>query len=149
MSTSFRLAAALALSLASGSSLAASDVPAGWGVVSGPLISAAGETDPTLTVCAQKIGARDTHCTTRHIRSKTGPRYSLAVPPGDYHVYAMTPDCPNWRAYYTAFVTCGSHVKCPSHARIPVSVRPGSSRNDVSPGDWYDVPESKKNACDP
>lgn len=149
MSKSFGLAAALSLAFVTGSALAASDVPPGWGVVSGPLVYPAGELPPTLTVCAQTIGDRDTHCTTRHIRAKGGVRYSLPLPPGNYHVYAMTPDCVNWRAYYTAAVPCGLSIHCKSHARIPIAVRPGSSRSDVSPADWYDVPETKKNACDP
>lgn len=149
MSKSFVLVAAMSLMLVSGPAAAAVDAPPGWGVVSGPLVYPAGDLPATLTVCAKKIDDDDTRCTTRHIKAKGGLRYSLPLPPGTYHVYAMTPECVNWKAYYTAFVTCGSSVQCKSHARIPVAVRSGSHQNDVRPADWYDVPDSKKNACDP
>lgn len=149
MPKSSMLAAALLLPLSFGTAIAGPKPPDGWGALSGPLVQATDEIDPTLTVCAERIGSRETRCTTHHIRSRSGSRYWLALPPGEYHVYAMTPDCTGWRAYYTEFVRCGLHVKCSSHARIPVSVSPGSIRNDVSPADWYDVPPSKKNACDP
>lgn len=118
-------------------------------VVSGRLSYPSDTIPATLTVCAQVVGDRRTFCTTKHVRAGRGWRYSLALPAGSYHVYAVDPECAGWRAYYTAAVPCGLSARCTSHDRIAVSVREGTTRTDVDPADWNDVPASKRNACDP
>lgn len=90
-----------------------------------------------LRVCADNLDVRGTTCTNRHMRLPNGWGYRLAVPAGRYHVWASTREMPGYRAYYSDYVRCGSHVSCPSHRPIEVEVRPGETTRSIDPGDWY------------
>lgn len=95
-----------------------------------------------LRICAVNLATRAQVCTSKQIRLKRKGRrtegYRLALPAGDYQVYAVTHQTgTELRGYFTEFVPCGTQVGCPSHAIIPVSLAPGDKRTDVDPGDWY------------
>jgi hypothetical protein len=98
-----------------------------------------------LLVCAASLEFGDTYCTDRRIQIFDPARgfsvsgYELLLPPGRYHVYAEVPNFP-LRAYYSLFNICGSHVACPSHDPIIVTVRSGQLLRGVDPGDWYAWP---------
>jgi hypothetical protein len=90
-----------------------------------------------MKICAEEIRSKTLHCNARKIRSRRGTRYTLPVPPGDYHVFAQTAENPGQRAYYSHFVNCGMNVSCPSHERIAVTVAAGATVPRVNPQDWY------------
>jgi hypothetical protein len=90
-----------------------------------------------LRVCAESVSPNASHCDAR-IEEKNGSRvYRLTVPPGQYRVYAQTSDMAGYKAYYTKAVICGLSVDCPDHSPVVLDVKPGESRNEVDPGDWY------------
>lgn len=90
-----------------------------------------------LQACAEETQSKRLTCSSRKIRQGDRRRYVLALPPGDYFVFAQTKDSPGRRAYYSEFVACGLNAACKSHKPIVVSVTPGGSRKDVNPQDWY------------
>jgi hypothetical protein len=97
-----------------------------------------------IRTCAENIFTGAEYCTDEHIHDDTlthGVGYRLAVPEGQYHVYATTatlgPDRAGYRAYYSEFVICGLHVGCTSHEPIVVTVEAGQITRDIDPQDWY------------
>ncbi len=46
---------------------------------------------------------------------------------------------PDYRAYYSDFVTCGLNVNCPSHQPIAVEALAGKTVT-ADPHDWYNIP---------
>ncbi|MFN0202420.1 MAG: hypothetical protein ACKVTZ_12915 [Bacteroidia bacterium] len=73
------------------------------------------------------------------INYQNQPNYELKVPEGQYFVFAETEAAPDYRAYFTEFVTCGLSIDCPSHKKIIVVVSPNMKMNDINPADWYNV----------
>lgn len=101
-----------------------------------------------LEVCAEGVDSKAQYCTARKIMAKTETRYELNVPPGRYHVFARHSDRqsasaenmdPDYRAYYSDFVTCGLNVNCPSHQPIAVEALAGKTVT-ADPHDWYNIP---------
>jgi hypothetical protein len=103
---------------------------------------------PDMTICAENLSTHKRYCTNKHIKGakytyKVG--YKLALPPGDYHVFAFLPDPArygagypkDYRAYYSEFVKCGQRADCVSHEPVPVKVRSGESLKGIDPQDWY------------
>jgi len=110
--------------------------PSPQGTIQGQL-SFPSEFLPKQRICAVDVNTTTELCTETY----EGNTYTLSVPAGTYHVYAMvlpTPDTPSiGKAYYSEFVTCGLLATCPSHEPINVTVEAGETTTNVNPGDWY------------
>lgn len=101
---------------------------------------------PDIEICAEHVHSGRTTCTSEHIiDDQQRTRYSLDVPPGDYHVYARltaeesfsTGFDDSYRAYYSQFVACGYMATCRSHEPIMIAVKAGETVRGVDPNDWY------------
>lgn len=69
--------------------------------------------------------------------------FSFGMVPGSYYVYAQVEDNsydPDYKAYYSEFVTCGMSVECESHDPVEVKVQAGEKISDIMPIDWYSTP---------
>lgn len=89
-----------------------------------------------MEVCAVNRTSQQESCT----KEKTPAGYSLKVPAGSYHVFARSKSFnPNYKAYYSEFVTCGLKAGCLSHAPIEVKVDAAKVTTGVDPQDWYNV----------
>ncbi len=86
-----------------------------------------------LQVCAQEVSTYQTYCTTDHLNSVTGNRYQLSVPQGSYLVYALVPEHPDIKAFYSQYVVCGLASECVSHQPVPVNVFAGQTVSDIDP----------------
>ena len=56
-----------------------------------------------MTIVAENLATKKIYCTHKHLKSKKYQYkvgYKLAVPPGDYHVYAYLPDPAKWAIYF-------------------------------------------------
>jgi hypothetical protein len=118
------------------------------GVIEGSL-SYPGEYIPDdMTISAENLATKEIYSTHQHLMAKKYQYkvgFKLAVPPGDYHVYAYLPDpgrhgaeyAKDYRAYYSEFVKCGMSVNCKSHAPITVKVKSGETVRGIDPQDWY------------
>lgn len=103
----------------------------------------------TMKTCAENVKTKEITCTSEQIKNKkytSGVGYKLEVPAGTYRVFASLTDpkglgssyAPDYRAYYSDFVTCGLSYGCPSHAPINVTVSEGQTISKIDPVDWYD-----------
>ena len=117
------------------------------GVITGQLMYPSDYIPEDLTVCAESIGDGTALCTAEQLQDELRRTiYRLELPPGDYHVYAKLTDQasfsdaygPDYRAYYSEFVTCGLLASCTSHAPIVVRVDAGATVDSIDPTDWYD-----------
>lgn len=65
--------------------------------------------------------------------------FSMKLKPGTYYLYVVSQYDPvkNVKAFYTEFNTCGMHVSCKSHKKIPVVVEPRKKVDGIILGDWY------------
>ena len=92
-----------------------------------------------MTICAEPDADTDSYCTTELIEHAASlPTYELELPPGGYYVYAYDADGdPDYKAFYSEFVTCGLSIECTSHDPILVTVVAGETLEDIDPGDWY------------
>lgn len=98
---------------------------------------------PPQEVCAESIKTQQKYCTSTNIENdkyQYGKGYRLEVPEGDYYVFA-TSGGPDYKAYYSEFVTCGFSVNCSSHQSIIVKVFSGKTTSNIDPQDWYKLPE--------
>ena len=118
------------------------------GVIEGSLSYPSEFIPPDMTICAENLATKKIYSTHRHVKAKKYQYqvgYKLAVPPGDYHVYAYLPDparygasfSKDYQAYYSEFVKCGMSIDCPSHAPIAVRVKSGETISGIDPQDWY------------
>lgn len=111
------------------------------GTISGSLSFPSEGIPSTLRICAENASTSEESCTDEHLEGDDymfGYGYELEVPAGSYYVYSYDTANPDYYAYYTEFVTCGSEYGCPSHAHILVEVEAGEIVSDVDPTDWYD-----------
>jgi hypothetical protein len=103
---------------------------------------------PDLVICAENLAAGQRLCTDKHLKGKQFQYrvgYRLALPPGDYHVYAYLPDparygadfSRDYRAYYSEFVKCGMRDDCPLPKPVVVQVESGKNLIKIDPQDWY------------
>jgi hypothetical protein len=117
------------------------------GVIEGSLSYPSEFIPDDMTICAENLATKKIYCTDKHLQSKKYQYkvgYKLAVPPGDYHVYAQLPDPArygadmpkDYRAYYSKFVKCGMSVECKDHTPIVVTVKNGATVSGVDPQDW-------------
>lgn len=93
-----------------------------------------------LYVCAEEVNSNQEYCTYEQITAakyQYNKGYKIEVPAGTYNVYASTQTDPNYKAYYSEFVTCGLSVDCPSHNPIDVTVGEGETKTAIDPADWY------------
>jgi len=93
-----------------------------------------------MSVCALNIVTNKEYCTTEQIYDakytyKVG--YKIEVPAGKYNVYATTSSQTDYKAYYSAFITCGLKSNCTSHDPIEVLVEKDKTTSEVDPVDWY------------
>lgn len=111
------------------------------GILEGSLTYPAQGIPNDLSVCAVNLGSGQATCTAERLREgrfKGGVGYQLTVPPGNYQVYAMAPSFdPNYKAYYSRFVTCGYSANCMDHSPITVTIGAGQTVRGVEPGDFY------------
>lgn len=85
-------------------------------------------------VCAVNVSTQETVCTA----ASSAPTYSVPVPAGSYQIYAVVPSFdPNYRAYYSRFVTCGLRAECTDHSPITVTVTGGQVSGGIDVGDFY------------
>jgi hypothetical protein len=96
-----------------------------------------------MKVCAENQATKTETCTTEKMVVNTPQphtAYSLSVPTGKYLVYAIVPSFNlKYRAYYSAFVTCGLKYECKDHAPLVVDVKAGQTVSGVDPQDWYNT----------
>jgi hypothetical protein len=141
----FCLIGAMCLLLNPCPSAAASPQP---GVIEGSLSYPSEFIPDDVTICAENLATKEIYSTNKHLNAKKYQYkvgYKLAVPPGDYHVFAQLPDpgrhgadySKDYRAYYSEFVKCGMSVNCKSHAPITVKVKAGETVSGIDPQDWY------------
>lgn len=111
------------------------------GTIEGPVSYPAGGVPNDLRVCADNLQTGQTVCAGGLLHEPRFPKgvgYRLRVPAGSYQVYAISPSFdPNFRAYYSRFVTCGYREDCTDHTPIPVSVGAGAAATGIEPGDFY------------
>lgn len=109
------------------------------GVIEGTFTHLGRNTIPAGTkVCAVNQTTFQETCTTELMKSEYylyGTGYRVAVPPGEYTVYAQTPG-DDYRAYYTPFVECGHREECQSHTPNKVVVTAGVVIENINPDDW-------------
>ena len=126
--------------------LAGPAAASGPGVITGQLMYPSDYIPEDLTVCAESLRDGTTLCTAEQLQDELRRTiYRLELPPGDYHVYAKLTDQasfsdaygPDYRAYYSEFVTCGLLASCTSHAPIVVRVGAGATVDSIDPTDWY------------
>lgn len=114
---------------------------AGNGTVEGSLVYPSQAIPADLRVCAINLAGGGETCSGEHVPSgafKNGQGYRLSLPAGSYRVYAVVPSFdPNYRAYYSAFVTCGYSVNCTDHSPLTVTVAAGQTVTGIEPGDFY------------
>lgn len=105
-----------------------------------------GEGVPAQRVCAQSVAdPKQEYCA--DAPENTGgsaSAFNITVPPGTYYVYASLKDAAalgsdlgGYKAYYTAYVTCGLQYNCKDHTKLSVSVAAGQTVPDIHPHDWY------------
>jgi hypothetical protein len=122
--------------------------PADTGVIEGSLSYPSEFIPDDMTICAENQATKKIFCTNKHLKGKKYKYkvgYKLAVPPGEYHVFAQLPDPAkygagyprDYRAYYSKFVTCGMNADCFDHAPIVVKVKSGETVSGIDPMDWY------------
>lgn len=94
-----------------------------------------------IMACAETLQGEVVACTDTQIQDTKftyGVGYSLNIAPGTYFVYATAPSFdPDYKAYYSEFVTCGLSVECTSHEPVPVEVSAGETVTGIDPQDWY------------
>jgi len=106
------------------------------GTIEGKLAFPAEGIPADMEVCAQNLTSQQETCT----KEKTPAGYSLKVQTGAYHVFARVKSFnPNYKAYYSEFVTCGLNNTCLSHAPIEVKVEAGKTTSSINPHDWYNI----------
>jgi hypothetical protein len=112
------------------------------GYIEGPVSYPSEGIPPDIRVCAVNLVTSRESCTkklTRSGRFRSGQGYRIAVPPGNYQVYAIAPSFdPGYQAFYSAFVVCGYRTTCADHSPITITVRSGQTRSGIEPGDFYD-----------
>lgn len=116
---------------------AVATAPSERGTLTGELSYPSDYIPADMKICAEDIRSKALHCNAKKVRSRKATRYTLVVPPGEYHVFAQTADSPGQRAYYSRFVTCGLDASCPSHEPIAVAVTAGANVMSIHPQDWY------------
>ena len=98
-----------------------------------------------VQVTAVNLETNQEYTTLEHLSGsqyRYGTGYRIAVPAGDYYVYASGGEAfADQRAYYTNFVECGfAFGACEnSEERIVVTVEPGKDTKDIMAGDWYNT----------
>lgn len=111
------------------------------GTVEGSLSYPAQGIPSDLRVCAVNLSSGRATCTSQHLadtRFRSGQGYQLQLAPGSYQVYAVVPSFdPNYRAYYSRFVTCGYQASCQDHTPITITVTGGQTVTGIEPGDFY------------
>lgn len=118
------------------------------GVIEGSLSYPSEFIPDDMTISAENLATQKIYSTNQHLMAKKYQYkvgYKLAVPPGNYHVFAQLPDprrhgadySKDYRAYYSEFVKCGMSVNCKSHAPITVQVKAGETVSGIDPQDWY------------
>lgn len=128
----------ITLFLASPPTIASESAPApGLGTVSGFVQFPGCHVPDDLEVCAEPpTGGTEVPCVAPTLSAK-GPRYALQLPAGRYRIFARAPSVDtNYRAYYTAAVTCGLTADCRDHRPQLVTVRAGQVTDGISPADW-------------
>lgn len=86
-----------------------------------------------LRICAEEVASGTLSCDSE----RRGDRYSLALPPGRYRIWAETAEYPGQRALYSRAVPCGLSADCDDHSPIVVRVSSGRTETGVDPADWY------------
>ena len=115
-------------------------IEAGTGRIEGPVSYPGEAIPPDLRVCAENLDTASIVCIgqLRDSRFPGGLGYRLTVPPGRYQVFAQSDTFePGYRAYYSAFVTCGYQVGCTDHSPLTVKVAAGGAATGIEPGDFY------------
>ena len=118
------------------------------GVIEGSLSYPSEFIPPDMTIYAENLATKQIYSTNQHLKGnkytyKVG--YKLAVPPGNYHVFAQLPDPAkygagypkDYRAYYSKFVKCGMNADCLDHTPMVVKVKSGEIVSGIDPMDWY------------
>jgi hypothetical protein len=118
------------------------------GVIEGSLIYPSEKIPENMKICAENMSSKELICTQIHIQNakyKNGVGYELSVAPGEYQVYAVTPDfsAKDYKAYYSEYVMCGLKADCKSHKILVVKVDPGERESNIDPADWYNVQTPK------
>ena len=134
------LPAATASQIANSPSQMKTEPVPGTGRVEGPLTYPGEAVPPDLRVCAQSLDTGREACIgqLRDSRFPGGVGYRLDVPAGRYHVFALSDSFePGYRAYYSAFVTCGYHVGCTDHTPLAITIKSGQILTGIEPGDFY------------
>jgi hypothetical protein len=107
------------------------------GAIEGQLMYPSCELPDDLQVCGEETSSGQKICTRPFVR-EDGIAYRLELPAGRYRVYSVSESArPGYRAYYSAFVTCGLRVECVDHAPLAVQVGPGQLIAHVDPADWF------------
>jgi|GEM_PF-2044312 len=125
-----------------------SDKPNQTGIIEGSLGYPSESIPDAMKVCAENVKTKEITCTAEQIRNRkysSGVGYKLKVPAGTYQIFASLTDpnglgssyAPDYRAYYSDFVTCGLVYGCPSHNPINVTVSEGQTISKIDPVDWY------------
>jgi len=95
---------------------------------------------PPLRIYAVEVESAEHHAVDTELNQVT---YSLAVPPGIYHVFAyLLEEDSDYAGGYTEFVLCGLRADCPSHELIPVVVDSGETVDGIDLTDWYAPPRT-------
>ena len=123
--------------------------PTNLGTITGQVTYPSEYIPDGMTICAENVTSGETLCTTEiemdtsgtnNPPGNTAPYYSytLEIPAGNYYIYAYDADGdPEYKAYYSKFVTCGLSVECESHDIIIVTISNGDNLTGIDPGDWY------------
>ena len=95
-----------------------------------------------MEICAENLTSKEIYCTTDHLQNSKytyGFGYKIEVPVANYYVFSTSSlfGEPDYKAYYSSFVTCGMRDKCRSHNPISITVSEGKTTSNVDPIDWY------------
>jgi hypothetical protein len=70
---------------------------------------------------------------------KNQTHYTLEVPPGEYHAYALTVGT-ELAGIYSQTVRCGWNATCTTHRSLPFQVQSGQTTAKIDLCDWYNPP---------
>ena len=112
-----------------------------YGTISGKL-AWPGESIPPMKICAQRLNHKAITCMKLTAKNYHQAKYQWKLPVGKYYIFAHVLNkqaviTPQYRAYYSEFVTCGIKASCRSHKPIPVIVQHHKQLKNINPIDWY------------
>jgi hypothetical protein len=108
------------------------------GTLEGSITFPSSHIPPGFTVVAEEVDTGQEYKTNRVLTGgnyQYGVGFKLKVPYGNYHIYAVEPNAPSFKAYYDKYMQ--SDFAEDSYDKILVAVDEGTVINDILVGNWW------------